>query len=245
MEIRIKFAKIGNMRFIGHLDIMRFFQKVMRKSALPVKYSEGFSPHQIMSFASPLGMGIEGLGEYLDIELYDDKVAAITSGKAVKLLNRNMCEGMEIISFKKLKVTGKSAMSLVGLADYMLVFNPEDTENLKLSEKDFNCYLKAFMSKESLLIEKISKDKVRILDIKPLIRHIEYRKAVFINNKAFSGDIIFMNITQGSIDNLKPELVLNALTQYVNMPKLRCSIIRTELYDSQHRSLEDYGEDIT
>lgn len=65
MEIRIKFAKIGNMRFIGHLDIMRFFQKVMRKSALPVKYSEGFSPHQIMSFASPLGMGIEGLGEYL------------------------------------------------------------------------------------------------------------------------------------------------------------------------------------
>ena len=127
----------------------------------------------------------------------------------------------------------------------MLVFNPEDTKNLKLSEKDFNCYLKAFMSKESLLIEKISKDKVKILDIKPLIRHIEYRKAVFINNKAFSGDIIFMNITQGSIDNLKPELVLNALTKYVNMPKLRCSIIRTELYDSQHRSLEDYGEDIT
>ena len=52
MRIRIKFRKYGVMRFIGHLDIMRYFQKAMRRANIDIAYSEGFSPHQIMSFAS-------------------------------------------------------------------------------------------------------------------------------------------------------------------------------------------------
>ena len=59
MKIRIKFAKEGTMKFIGHLDVMRYFQKVMRRADVDIRYSEGFSPHQIMSFASPLGVGME------------------------------------------------------------------------------------------------------------------------------------------------------------------------------------------
>ena len=58
MRIRIKFRKYGVMRFIGHLDIMRYFQKAMRRANIDIAYSEGFSPHQIMSFAAPLGVGI-------------------------------------------------------------------------------------------------------------------------------------------------------------------------------------------
>ena len=54
MKIRIKFQKQGTVRFIGHLDVMRYFQKVMRRAEVDIRYSEGFSPHQIMSFASPL-----------------------------------------------------------------------------------------------------------------------------------------------------------------------------------------------
>ena len=52
MKVRIKFAKSGAMRFIGHLDVMRFFQKAIRRAGIDVAYSEGFSPHQIMSFAA-------------------------------------------------------------------------------------------------------------------------------------------------------------------------------------------------
>ena len=63
MKIRIKFAKEGTMKFIGHLDIMRYFQKVMRRADVDIRYSEGFSPHQIMSFAAPLGVGLESRGE--------------------------------------------------------------------------------------------------------------------------------------------------------------------------------------
>ena len=67
MKVRIKFAKSGVMKFVGHLDMMRYFQKAMRRADIDIKYSEGFSPHQIMSFAAPLGVGITSDGEYLDI----------------------------------------------------------------------------------------------------------------------------------------------------------------------------------
>ena len=51
MKVRIKFAKQGAMKFIGHLDIMRYFQKAVKRAGLDAAYSEGFSPHMIMSFA--------------------------------------------------------------------------------------------------------------------------------------------------------------------------------------------------
>ena len=59
MKARIKFRKYGVLRFIGHLDVMRYFQKVMRRADIPIAFTGGYSPHMIMSFASPLGIGLE------------------------------------------------------------------------------------------------------------------------------------------------------------------------------------------
>ena len=71
MKVRIKFAKTGHMKFVGHLDTMRYFQKAIRRAELPVAFSGGYSPHMIMSFAAPLGVGTTSLGEYFDMELTD------------------------------------------------------------------------------------------------------------------------------------------------------------------------------
>lgn len=69
MRVRIKFSKHGAVKFIGHLDTMRYFQKAIRRSEIDIAYSGGFSPHQIMSFAAPLGVGQTSNGEYMDIEV--------------------------------------------------------------------------------------------------------------------------------------------------------------------------------
>ena len=69
MKVRIKFSKEGPIKFVGHLDTMRYFQKAIRRANLPVAFSGGYSPHMIMSFAAPLGVGTESLGEYFDLEL--------------------------------------------------------------------------------------------------------------------------------------------------------------------------------
>ena len=67
IKLRIKFRKFGPLRFIGHLDVMRFFQKAIRRAEIDVAYTGGFSPHQIMTLAAPLGVGLERNGEYMDI----------------------------------------------------------------------------------------------------------------------------------------------------------------------------------
>ena len=60
------------MKFVGHLDTMRYFQKAIRRAELPVAFSGGYSPHMIMSFAVPLGVGMESLGDYFDLEMAED-----------------------------------------------------------------------------------------------------------------------------------------------------------------------------
>ena len=120
MKVRIKFEKRGNLRFIGHLDLMRYFQKANRRAGLPIAYSEGFSPHQIMSFAAPLSMGVESTAEYADFKLTDD--ARITSEEAVLRMNREMAEGLKILSFLRIPDEAGNCMSTMFAADYRVWF---------------------------------------------------------------------------------------------------------------------------
>ena len=69
MKVRVKFSKEGPIKFIGHLDVMRYFQKAIRRAKIDIAYSAGFSPHPILSFASPLSVGHTSQGEYFDMEL--------------------------------------------------------------------------------------------------------------------------------------------------------------------------------
>jgi hypothetical protein len=55
VKIRVKFTKRNGMNYLGHLDVMRYFQKVIRRAEIPIAFSAGYNPHMIMSFASPLG----------------------------------------------------------------------------------------------------------------------------------------------------------------------------------------------
>ena len=68
MKLRVKFTKHGIVRYIGHLDMQRYFQRVNRRAGIKVVYSEGFSPHQKMSFAMPLSVGYESDSEYFYME---------------------------------------------------------------------------------------------------------------------------------------------------------------------------------
>ena len=98
MKVRIRFAKYGALKFIGHLDVMRYFQKAIRRADLPIAYSEGFSPHQIMSFAAPLSVGHTSEGEYLDIEV-TSQITAFSGDKEIlkEKLQAVMVEGISIL----------------------------------------------------------------------------------------------------------------------------------------------------
>ena len=138
------------MKFVGHLDIMRYFQKAMRRAEVDIAYSEGFSPHQKMSFAAPLGLGLTSEGEYMDIEVHQSK----SSKEMVQALNEVMVDGIEILSFKKLSDSSQNAMASLVAADYRLTLRKE--EPFKQREKLFQ-EIETFLNQESIPIMKKTK----------------------------------------------------------------------------------------
>lgn len=249
MKTRIKFSKEGNLRFVGHLDMMRYFQKANRRAELPVAYSEGFHPHQIMSFAAPLGMGLEGKAEYFDLRISEEGAASLHSAEAVRRLNREMAEGIQILSFLQLPDDSPNCMSIVHAADYEILFravSPEDaiagrfvdgSAYRRLTEKEESALCAAvteLLQREEILIQKTGKrGNLRELDIRPMIHSLHCE-----------ADRLRCTVAQGSEANLKPELLLSALFALEAarpFAALRRRIVRTELYDSVGKTLESYG----
>ena len=116
LKARIKFSKTGNVKFIGHLDVMRYFQKLIRRAGLDVKYTHGFHPHQIMSFTSPLSVGIESVGEYFDIETSSE----IDPEYAVKVMNEHTVDDIKVLKYINLPDDAKKSMALLVAADYLV-----------------------------------------------------------------------------------------------------------------------------
>ena len=197
MKARIKFRKYGVMKFIGHLDVMRFFQKVMRRADIPIAFTGGFSPHMIMSFANPLGVGVTSDGEYFDIELTEE----IDMQAAVARMNETVVDGIEIVNMVSISDDKKqTGMSIVAAADYL--------SSLKNGEfpKDWKEKAQGFMNQPSISIVKTTKKSEKEVDIKPMIYKFEVRN-----------DSVYMLVATGSVENLKPELVMQALCQYLGV----------------------------
>ena len=72
MKQRVRFTKLGKIRFLSHRDLARIWERSLRRSGINVSYSEGFSPRPRLSFGLALSTGHESLGEYLDIDLAED-----------------------------------------------------------------------------------------------------------------------------------------------------------------------------
>ncbi len=199
MKIRIKFRKFGVMKFIGHLDIMRYFQKAIRRADIDICYSEGFSPHQIMSFAAPLGVGLTSDGEYLDIEVH----SFTSTEETIAALNEVMVEGVEITGCRILPDSSKTAMSLVAAADYELYFKEGYTP--PVSAEDFSAGIREhFWLPKEFLITKQTKKSEKVMDLKRLVY-------VFSVEEREQLPYFSLMTRTGSTDNLKPELVLEAL----------------------------------
>lgn len=242
MKARIKFRKYGIMKFIGHLDVMRFFQKVMRRADIPIAFTGGYSPHMIMSFAQPLGVGITSDGEYLDIELKEP----IDSKEAVRRMNQVMVEGIEIVSFRQILDDKKySGMTIVDAADYKVTL----LESFKSSDvmlpvpQDWSEKVDFFMAQPQIVVWKKTKRSEKEVDIKPMI----YKMQV-------SEDNIYLLLATGSEQNLKPNLVMEAFLSYIgeNPEEVPLHFHRLEVYaensdtssEEAFVSLESLGTDI-
>lgn len=184
------------MKFIGHLDFMRAWQKIFRRSLIPIAYSEGFNPHQVFSIGAPLGVGIVGMNEYLDLKL---KVDEYDLKLLCEQINRVCPEGVYITGARALLDKETAAMAACYAADYRLILS----ESLH-SGFNYEAF-QEFIEQENILIKKKNKKgKINDLDLKPGI----------FSFKILKGErMIRLLLATGSSLNIKPEQIMNAFCE--------------------------------
>ena len=232
MKLRIKFNKFGAVKFIGHLDVMRFFQKALRRADVDVAYSGGFSPHQIMSFASPLGVGMESNGEYFDVEI----LSPISSQEFMDRVNAVGIPGMQILDVRLLPEKAGNAMASVAAAGYTIRFR----EGRELAS-DWKQLFEQFMAQEHINIVKATKRGTAEIDLKPAIY-----------NHQVKDDSIYLLVNASSEGNIKPTLVMDAFAAFLGQELLPNALLitREETYGSKMNKsgeqifipLADFGE---
>lgn len=193
IKYRLKFSKLSRLRFIGHLDLLSLFQLSIKRAAIPIAYSNGFNPHQLMSFALPLSLGMASVGEYIDIELKEEA----DTNDIIQKLNEVVPEGLEIIEARKLIEGEKNAASIVQAGIYEITF-----------PKDFlitDTIIQQMLDKSEINVTKKSKKKETEINIRPYIYKANLLEVV--NSKKS----IELLIATGSKENLKPELVISYL----------------------------------
>lgn len=257
MKVRIKFQKFGRMKFIGHLDVMRYFQKAFRRANIDNEYTKGFSPHQIMSFAAPLGVGLTSDGEYVDVQLLSSKAPDIM----IKRMNAVLTEGFRIIGWQPLlereeNQKAVTAMALVAFADYLVSLKDgyqmsEEVNTQSKFKSEFECFLDA----KEIIIDKKTKNSEKPVDIRPMISMAAFDKKEYESglrdivkediypDKAanrpesmaevyHNGIKVYLQLDTGSLANLKPELVMEAFCDYLGISynKFAWQVHRLEVY---------------
>ena len=208
MKLRIQFSKKGPVKFIGHLDTMRFFQRALKRAGFDLAYSQGFSPHPIMAFASPLGAGIESDSECFDLEV----ISISDSDDMMRKLNAQMCEGILIRDIRLLPEKSENAMASVKGAAYTV-----NIEELCKTDSVINNLISHMMSGQEILITKKTKKNELTVDIRPGIYELTYDE---------SG--LHMTVDASSGGNIRPEQVVEALFNPESKPDIK--VTRNEIY---------------
>ncbi|OOB76925.1 MAG: hypothetical protein BEN19_03265 [Epulopiscium sp. Nuni2H_MBin003] len=190
MRVRGQFTKEGNVKFVGHLDTMRLFQRAIKIANIPVAYSEGFNPHSKVYFALPLSVGVSSVGEYIEIKTTAD----IDLEEARHALNKVLPIGIKLTSLFEVIEGTPTLMSQVNAAAYVIIIEDEDIDKVN-----------NILNQPKIMTTKMNKKKKQVeLDIKPLILDYSLSK----NEDAV---VMQVKLLAGSTKNLSPDLLVNTI----------------------------------
>lgn len=154
MKKRVYFDKFGEMKFISHLDLLRFFDRLLKKSQIPVKYSQGFHPRPKMSFGSPVSLGTEAYDELMDFELE----TPMSNEEVFKRLNSS-----NVVGFRVNKVEEVPRKSSIMEEYTVMIYEIEG------SEEDIS-KLEELLNRDEIVEVKEKKGKIATRDLKVRIK---------------------------------------------------------------------------
>lgn len=204
-RVRARFTKMGDVRWISHLDLMRLFERALRRAAVPVAFSQGFNPRPAVEFGAPLALGITSLTEMVDVYLGE----RLELEDYLARLNTALPPEVQLTSAWEVPLKGSSLMALV----------EESTYKVWLGESIPAAAWESFMARASIPYEKTSKTGTKTVDLRPLILDVQPE----------SDRVVKVRLKTGSRGNGKPEDVVEALGAFLDTDIAVLSILRTDL----------------
>lgn len=186
--VRLTYEKKGNAKYISVLDMNRFMLRAIKRSGLPVWYTEGFNPHFFITFIMPLSLGFETDQDIMEFKMDDDSVS---NEEIATAFAKVMPANMKVIGAKDPVLKSKElkyAKFTVTLA----------TERVK--------EIKAFFETEQILVKKTTK--------KGIVNTVDLKEKIHFLNIAENENVqIELTLPAGSEENINPNLILDAMSK--------------------------------
>ena len=210
---RALFEKMGNARYISHLDLMRVFQRAFKRAGLPLTHTQGFNPRASVSIALPLSLGVESKCELLDFELEQP----VACEEIREKLNAALIEGVHI---REVYNQGQKLKNLTLLQSRLIL------EYDRPLPEDAVTQIQSLFSRPELVVEKKGKNGVTQQDIIPMIRRLSVKRLS-------DGELEVSVLHSCQNPSLNPMQLSAAITRY--LPDLAADYVRCfreEIYDT-------------
>lgn len=206
-RLRIRFGKVGSLRYTGNLDLAKVWERTLRRANLPILYTQGFNTRPRISLPVPLPLGMTSECEIIDIAMREtvelsgllDQIQAVSPS------------GLQLLDVEEVPVNAPNIQSLVRSAHYRITFlDPVDWEGLQRRIDDL-------LAEKRLIREREVKGKRRsVLDARPLIYSLKR-----------DGDDLIAHLATGEYGNLRAEEILEMLsvTTYASIHRFRIEFV--------------------
>ena len=215
ITVRIRFEKTGEAAYISLLDLQRVFHRILKRSGLPVYYTQGFNPHIYLSFACPLSLGQESLCECCEVKTEAEDPQLDTW---CDVLQPYMPRGIKVLSAQQ----AQKKVAEIDHASYLVTLPASAAAALD-----------AYNAAENAMVVKKTKRGQKTLNLKAYLDRIAY---------TVEGDTLHFTAVlpcgSGEALNLNPALLTDFLREQGAAPVWQCRVVRTHLYNKAGKDFE-------
>lgn len=212
MRLLLCFQKHEAVRHLAHLDLLRTMQRALRRSGLPVRYSQGFHPHMLTSFASALSMGVSSEAEILDVALAGE----VQAEECLQKINAVLPPALTASQASLVDDAHPALMKLLKQASYRVTWM-EEVPTAFLAE------VQAFLEESEVLALRKSKRGETMVNIRPMVHALAI-------SAGFERTEMQMRLSLEEVATLKPELLIETLATRAGIEMPKVWIHRTGLF---------------
>ena len=207
MKMIVVFEKPPRLRHIGHLDLMRAMQRALRRSGLPLRYSQGFNPHILLTFAAPLSVGMPGKREIMEVPIEGE----MTEEAFLEKLRPALPPELPCLAARAVDDRHPAPMAQLAAAMYEAMLD-EVPDGLAEA-------IPAFLAQDNIPAIRKTKTGMKPCDIRPMIYGL-----------SLCGRALSMTLALCEKATCKPELLLSTLFEFAKLERPHMIVTRTQMF---------------